>query len=296
MLSSLLGSLDARGGGLGALGGEARLELCRTLGFDQVPPGKAVCTEGEPGHSFYVVLYGTLEVSQKRGEGSLVREVRPPLTRWCVYVCMHVCPGARLAVTVCAPRSAAIWLQPYVPHAGAPRAPPARRALWRASAAQRQGRQARRYRARGAAERPVADRGGGVQAIYTYLPIYLPAFLPILHVSSSHPPPIHPSTHPHIFLIECRRIVREGQLEALRETMEFVKSVGPFQHMPAEQLEQLCRVLRPQLVGAGEVVQRQGGAAQGMYIVRWGRLVEERTLLLEQGDRCTRCMCTACAL
>ena len=90
--------------------------------------------------------------------------------------------------------------------------------------------------------------------------------------------------------------MREGQLEALRETMEFVKSVGPFQHMPAEQLEQLCRVLRPQLVGAGEVVQRQGGAAQGMYIVRWGRLVEERTLLLEQGDRCTRCMCTACAL
>ena len=114
MLSSLLGSLDARGGGLGALGGEARLELCRTLGFDQVPPGKAVCTEGEPGHSFYVVLYGTLEVSQKRGEGSLAREVRPPLPspfpRWCVYVCMHVCPGARLAVTVCAPRSAAMWL------------------------------------------------------------------------------------------------------------------------------------------------------------------------------------------
>jgi hypothetical protein len=40
-----------------------------------VPPGTAVCTEGEPGHCFYVVLYGTLEVSQKRGEGSLVREV-----------------------------------------------------------------------------------------------------------------------------------------------------------------------------------------------------------------------------
>ena len=37
--------------------------------------GTAVCTEGEPGHCFYVVLYGTLEVSQKRGEGSLVREV-----------------------------------------------------------------------------------------------------------------------------------------------------------------------------------------------------------------------------
>ena len=54
---------------------EARLELCRTLGFDEVPPGTAVCTEGEPGHCFYVVLYGTLEVSQKRGEGSLVREV-----------------------------------------------------------------------------------------------------------------------------------------------------------------------------------------------------------------------------
>ena len=82
-----------------------------------------------------------------------------------------------------------------------------------------------------------------------------------------------------------RRIVREGQLEALRETMQFVRSVGPFEHMPAEQLEQLCRVLRPVLVGAGEVVQRQGGAAQGMYIVRWGRLVEERSLLLQQDDR-----------
>ena len=79
MLSSLLGSLDARGGGLGALSGEARLELCRTLGFDEVPLGTVVCTEGEPGHSFYVVLYGTLEVSQKRGEGDLVREVH--LTR-----------------------------------------------------------------------------------------------------------------------------------------------------------------------------------------------------------------------
>ena len=87
-----------------------------------------------------------------------------------------------------------------------------------------------------------------------------------------------------------RRIVREGQLEAFRETMQFVKSVGPFEHMPAEQLEQLCRVLRPVLVGAGEVVQRQGGAAQGMYIVRWGRLVEERSLLLHQGDRCVHAL------
>lgn len=104
----------------------------------------------------------------------------------------------------------------------------------------------------------------------------------------------HPSIHlftqsthtrPHPSKRMYRRIVREGQLEALRETMQFVRSVGPFEHMPAEQLEQLCRVLRPVLVGAGEVVQRQGGAAQGMYIVRWGRLVEERSLLLQQGDR-----------
>ena len=119
MLSSLLGSLDARGGGLGALGGEARLELCRTLGFDQVPPGKAVCTEGEPGHSFYVVLYGTLEVSQKRGEGSLAREVRPPpslplpeMVRVRVHACMPWRPpgcnrmcstlGCNVAVTICA--------------------------------------------------------------------------------------------------------------------------------------------------------------------------------------------------
>ena len=45
--------------------------------------------------------------------------------------------------------------------------------------------------------------------------------------------------------------------------------------MSAEQLERLCRVLRPLLVGAGEALQQQGGAAQGVYIVRWGRLAEK---------------------
>lgn len=119
-----------------------------------------------------------------------------------------------------------------------------------------------------------------IKPIYTNVVRELLPFLPT-HLSTCSPNP-----HTTLYLLsECRRIVREGQLEALRETMQFVRSVGPFEHMPAEQLEQLCRVLRPVLVGAGEVVQRQGGAAQGMYIVRWGRLVEERSLVLQQGDR-----------
>jgi len=115
-------------------------------------------------------------------------------------------------------------------------------------------------------------------------PIYTNVVRELLatHLSTCSPNPLTPA-HPAKRMY--RRIVREGQLEALRETMQFVRSVGPFEHMPAEQLEQLCRVLRPVLVGAGEVLQRQGGAAQGMYIVRWGRLVEERNLLLQQGDR-----------
>ena len=234
MLSSLLGSLDARGGGLGALSGEARLELCRTLGFDEVPLGTVVCTEGEPGHSFYVVLYGTLEVSQKRGEGDLVREVH--LTR--------LQPGAHFGELA------------LLSDKGARRAATVRA-----------------MRPSGLLRIEEADyRRPTPIYLYTCLPTY-----PSIYLYS----PIRPS----FFLTEHRRIVRKGQLEALRETMEFVKSVGPFQHMRGDQLEQLCRVLRPLVVVAGEVVQRQGGAAQGLYIVRWGRLVEERHLMLEQGDR-----------
>ena len=74
-LSELLGSMRSHGGGVGGLPREARLELCRTMGYVEAPPGTTVVTEGETGHSFYIVLFGELQVSQRRsagGEGGAV--------------------------------------------------------------------------------------------------------------------------------------------------------------------------------------------------------------------------------
>jgi len=64
----------ARIGLLAPLSGERLAKLAAAMRREEVPPGKAVVTEGEDGARFYVVLAGILAVSQTvRGPRSLLR-------------------------------------------------------------------------------------------------------------------------------------------------------------------------------------------------------------------------------
>jgi CRP-like cAMP-binding protein len=59
---------------LASLPGERLAELAPRMRRDDLPPGTAVVTEGEPGERFYVVLTGMLEVTQAgRGSRTLLR-------------------------------------------------------------------------------------------------------------------------------------------------------------------------------------------------------------------------------